>query len=65
MATKWRKPRRFPETQIRLRQILDELRLLRVEVDEIRTATVPPPTTPFDSNDAEREEWARKYGHNA
>jgi hypothetical protein len=31
-----KKPRRFPETQVRLRLILDELRLLRADVAELR-----------------------------
>ena len=34
MAKTRRKPRRFPETQIRLRQILDELRELKALINE-------------------------------
>jgi hypothetical protein len=34
MKTQRRKPRRFPETQIRLKQILDELRSLRQLINE-------------------------------
>jgi hypothetical protein len=65
MTTKRRKARRIPETQIRLREILDEIRLMRADVDAIRAATVPPGFFPFDIHSADREEWARKYGHNA
>jgi hypothetical protein len=35
MTAKRRKPRRFPETQIRLRQILDELRLLQGRIGNV------------------------------
>ena len=34
MAKTRNKPRRFPETQIRLRQILDELRELKALINE-------------------------------
>ena len=36
MAKTRKKPRRFPETQIRLKQILDELRILCADVAELR-----------------------------